>query len=165
MSCQSTMLSCVFSHFDIAVGVSISQLVNNYLVDVLWMSRDTSLQIRVIQWLLVNIGCLSIWKYCSISLNQFKGLSINVNIFTSVQTIQFHGELGSVKINIFPYTFNILAWFSLFSREFLALKKCWCVLFYLGGGASESVLFVYSWKCSHLWMPLRWNSFNNFITQ
>ncbi len=28
----------------------------------------------------------------------YKGPSINVNIFTSVQTIQFWGEWGSVKI-------------------------------------------------------------------
>ncbi len=48
------------------------------------------------------------------------------------------------------YTFNFLAWFLLFSWAFLTLKKCWCVLFF--GGVSESVWFVYSWKCLHLWM-------------
>ncbi len=49
----------------------------------------------------------------------------------------------SVKSKKNPYTFNFLVWFLLFSWEFLALKKCWCVLF-LGGRGSQKVYGLYT---------------------
>ncbi len=56
-----------------------------------------------------------------------------------------------VKSTFFPYTFNFLVWFLLFSWGFLASRNVGVYSFW-GEGVSESVWFVYSWKCWDLWM-------------
>ncbi len=93
------------------------------------------------------------YKYwCCHLYNLPKGPSINVNIFTSVQTIHLQGKGGGLwKSTFFPYTFNFLTWFLLFSCRFLTLKNVE-VYFLWWGGVSKSVWFVHSWKCWHLWM-------------
>ncbi len=66
---------------------------------------------------------------------------------------------GYVKINIFSYTFNFMAWFLLFSWEFLALKKCWCVLFFWRGGewVSESMVCTLIKMLTFMDSPLQTN--------
>ncbi len=83
----------------------------------------------------------------------YKGPSISVNIFMSVQTIHFSGGLWKSKY--FPYTFKFLALFLIFSWGFLALKNV-NVYSFGGRGVFESVWFVHSWKCWHLWMAPNW---------
>ncbi len=83
-----------------------------------------------------------------------KGPSINVKIFTGVQTIHFRGE-GRVYENqtFFCTLLNFCPDFLLFSWGLLALKKCWSILLFCGEGwwegegISESVWFVHSLKC------------------
>ncbi len=80
-----------------------------------------------------------------------KGPSINVNIFTSLQTIHFRGEGGLWKSNFFWYTFNFWSWFFIILIGIFGTQKMvMCTLFW-GEGVSESVWFVHSWKCRHLW--------------
>ncbi len=71
-----------------------------------------------------------------------KGPSKNVNVFTSVQNIHFQG--GGLKINIFPYTFNFLAWFFIiFMRIFGTQKMLMCTLWGRGRG-SQKVYGLYT---------------------
>ncbi len=73
-----------------------------------------------------------------------KGPSKNVIDFISVQNIHFQGG-GSVKINIFPHTFNFfVGFFIIFIGIFGTQKILMCTLFLGGGGFSESVWFVHS---------------------
>ncbi len=53
------------------------------------------------------------------------------------------GGGGLWKSTFYPYTINFLVWFLLFSWGFLALKKCWCVLFFLVRGESQKVYGLY----------------------
>ncbi len=63
----------------------------------------------------------------------------------------FGGGGGSLKMKTkLCYTFNFLAWFLLFSWGFWHSKMSICNLFG-EGGVSESLWFVHSWKCWHLW--------------
>ncbi len=114
---------------------------------------------RVLLWLFwalhkTFLHALKYWHSASMHyILIFKVPSINVNIFTSVQSIHFHGGGEGVceYQHVFLDTFSFLAWFLLFSFGFLALKKCWCVLFFLGGGLRKCMVCAL-WKCWHLWM-------------
>ncbi len=64
------------------------------------------------------------------------------------------GEGGGLWKSTF-LNFLVRLKFLLFSWGFLALKKCWCIFFLGWEGVSESVWFVHSWKCWHLWMALK----------
>ncbi len=84
-----------------------------------------------------------------------RGPSINVNIFMSAQTNTY---LGGVCEN--QHFFHILLsfWpdFYFFHGDFCHSKNVdvysYFFFFWGGGGVSESVWFVHSWKCWHLWM-------------
>ncbi len=59
-------------------------------------------------------------------------ISINIDVFASVQNIHVWEEVGdSLKNGWFPYTFNILSSFLSFWEQFWALKKSWCVHFWI----------------------------------
>ncbi len=80
------------------------------------------------------------------------------------------GGVGTVKIGegdlwkstIFPNTFNFLAWFLLFLRGFLALKKCWCVLIFGRGSQKVYGLYthenvdIYGWPLNNIQSIQKW---------
>ncbi len=86
--------------------------------------------------------------------------SINVNIFTSVQTIHF---LGGWRVcenqHFFPTLLTFWHDFYYFHGDFWHSKNVDVYLF-LGrweDRVSESVWFVHSWKCWHLWTATKFN--------
>ncbi len=65
------------------------------------------------------------------------------------------GEGGCLwKSTFFPYTFNFLARFLLFSWWFLALKKCWCLFIFGGGGLRKCMVCTFMNMLTFMDSPL-----------